>query len=163
MSAIEKGFLEQAGEGPLIDHPVCGCRFVVEDGASHAVDSSELAFKIAAKGAFRQAVEQAAPVLLEPVMEVEIAAPEEFQGTVVSLLNKRKGVIDSSEVQQGYVTVTAVVPLAQMFGFSTDLRSSTQGKGEFSMEYKEHMPVPVNVQQDLIKTHQEAKMKKQNA
>jgi len=163
MTAIEKGFKEQAIEGTLMDHPVSGVRFVMEDGASHAVDSSELAFKIAAKGAFRQACETAGAVILEPVMTVQVTAPEEFQGVCVSLINKRKGVIGGSETQHGFVVVDCTTPLANMFGFSTELRSSTQGKGEYTMEYKEHNPVPTNVQQDLITEHKKAKEAKQAA
>ena len=163
MAAIEKGFREQALEGTLTDHPVSGCRFVIEDGASHAVDSSELAFKIAAKGAFKEACNAAGAVVLEPVMTVQVTAPEEFQGVCVSLINKRKGVISGSETQHGYVVVDCVTPLANMFGFSTELRSSTQGKGEYTMEYKEHMPVAPNVQADLIAHFQKEKEEKQKA
>jgi len=163
MAAIEKGFKEQVEEGPLTDHPVSGCKFVMEDGASHAVDSSELAFKIAAKGAFKQACDAAGAVVLEPVMTVQVTAPEEFQGVCVSLINKRKGVISGSETQHGYVVVDCVTPLANMFGFSTELRSSTQGKGEYTMEYKEHMPVAPNVQADLIAEFKKEKEAKQAA
>lgn len=163
MAAIEKGYKEQALEGTLTAHPVSGCKFVIEDGASHAVDSSELAFKIAAKGAFKQACDAAGPVVLEPLMSVQVTAPEEFQGVCVSLINKRKGVISGSETQQNLVVIDCLTPLANMFGFSTELRSSTQGKGEYTMEYKEHSPVPANVQVDLIAQFKKEKEAKQAA
>jgi len=161
LAAIEKGFRESCESGPLMDHRMSGARFVLTDGNSHAVDSSELAFKLAAKGAVRQAVEKAGATVLEPVMSVEIVCPDEFQGTVVSLVNKRKGMIEGSETLHGYVTINCVVPLANMFGYSTELRSATQGKGEFSMEYKTHMPVTPQVQQELIAKHAEEKAAKQ--
>ena len=146
-----------------MDHPVSGCKFVMEDGASHAVDSSELAFKIAAKGAFRAAVESAGPVVLEPVMTVQVTAPEEYQGVCVSLINKRKGIIGGSEANQGYVIIDCITPLANMFGFSTELRSSTQGKGEYTMEYKEHVPVMPSTQVELIDQFKKEKAAKQKA
>jgi len=159
-AAIEKGFKEQAETGPLTAHPVTGCRMVITDGASHAVDSSELAFKIAGKGAFRQAVEKANPIILQPVMTVELNAPEEFQGVCVTLLNKRKGVIENSDVINGQVVINAAVPLKDMFGFSTDLRSATQGKGEYTMEYRAHEPAPAMVQAELMKEFAEEREKK---
>ncbi|KAI9308531.1 translation elongation factor G [Cunninghamella echinulata] len=148
--ACEKGFNDALEKGPLIGHPVNGVRMVLEDGAAHAVDSSELAFRIATKNAFAEAFSKAKPTILEPVMNVSISAPIEFQGAVIGGLNKRKGTIVDTEIQEDYFNVTADIPLNDMFGYSTELRSATQGKGEFSMEYKEHLPVQAFVQDQLI-------------
>ncbi|KAJ3324915.1 Elongation factor G, mitochondrial [Boothiomyces sp. JEL0866] len=153
--AIEKGFKEAIEKGMLIGHKVEHFRAILVDGASHAVDSSEIAFKLAATGAFRDNFLKASPIILEPIMEVTMTAPAEFQGPVIALLNKRKGTIVDSEVENDYLNVQAEVPLNNMFGTSTDLRSITQGKGEFSMTYKEHMKVLPNVQDQLIKEYQE--------
>ncbi|CAG8570238.1 1225_t:CDS:10 [Ambispora gerdemannii] len=148
--AIEKGFRDALEAGALIGHPVNGVRFVLEDGAFHAVDSSELAFRLAAQYAFREAFQKAKPVILEPIMNVEVTAPIEFQGTVIGNLNKRKGTILDTEVQEDHFIATAEVSLNNMFGYSSDLRAATQGKGEFSMEYKKHEPVFPNIQEELI-------------
>lgn len=156
--ACEKGFKEACEKGFLIGHPIRNVRFVLEDGMAHSVDSSEMAFKIAAASAFREAFFKANPQILEPVMAVSVTAPAEYQGTLVSLLNKRRGTIQDSTVADHYVEVTAEVPLNDMFGFSTDLRSSTQGKGEFSMEYRRHAPVYPNVQEDLIKAYEKKRL-----
>ncbi|KAJ3125956.1 Elongation factor G, mitochondrial [Nowakowskiella sp. JEL0407] len=157
--AIEKGFYEICEKGVLIGHQVTGVRFVLLDGMSHSVDSSELAFRLATMYAFREAFMQANPIVLEPVMTVNLTAPVEHQGNAIGLLNKRKGTILDSEVRDEYVEVVSEVPLNDMFGFSTDLRSITQGKGEFTMEYKQHSPVMSNVQAQLI----DAYKKKQSA
>jgi len=150
ITAVRKGFEEAVTRGALTGHPVEGVRVTITDGQDHPVDSSELAFKSAAIGAFRQGFMAAKPSLLEPVMAVEILVPTEFQGTAIALVNKRKGQLLDQEAGDMTVTIQALVPLSSMFGFSTDLRSSTQGKGEYSMEYKEHQPVLPDVQQRLI-------------
>ncbi|KAJ2002800.1 Elongation factor G, mitochondrial [Coemansia thaxteri] len=152
--ACEKGYMDGLQEGFMVGHPVVGVRMVLEDGAAHSVDSSELAFRLATFYAFREAFKQSSPRILEPVMTVEVSAPVEFQGNVLGSLNKRKGMIIDTETQEDYCVVAAEVPLNNMFGYSTELRSATQGKGEFSMEYKRHSPVLPNVQEDLIKEHQ---------
>ena len=154
VTAIEKGFREAAQSGGLIGHPVENLRVVLTDGASHAVDSSEMAFKIAAQYAFRSAFAETRPNILEPIMEVEITAPQEFQGTIIGNVNRRKGVILNSETQGDDVVINAHVPLSNMFGYSTELRSMTQGKGEFTMEYHQHQPVPQDVQAQLTQEHQ---------
>lgn len=123
------------------------------------MDSSELAFKIAAMNAFWSGFMAAKPAILEPIMKVEISAPHEYQGTAVALVNKRKGQLQGSEAGDMFCTVNADVPLSQMFGFSTDLRSSTQGKGEFTMEYKDHQMVPGEQTRQLIKAFQDEKAK----
>ncbi|TMA16736.1 MAG: hypothetical protein E6J85_18010, partial [Deltaproteobacteria bacterium] len=107
-----------------------------------AVDSSEQAFKTAGLMGFREGYEKAKPVILEPIMNVEVQVPEEFQGAMVGQVNQRRGVIQSTETVEGYAVCTAHVPLSEMFGYSTDLRSATQGKGEFSMEFAKYQPVP---------------------
>lgn len=155
--AIEKGFKEAANSGSLIGHPVENIRVVLTDGASHAVDSSELAFKLAAIYAFRQCYTAARPIILEPVMLVEIKVPTEFQGTVTGDINKRKGVIVGNDQEGDDSVITAHVPLNNMFGYSTSLRSMTQGKGEFTMEYKEHSSVSHDVQTQLVNAYKATK------
>ena len=148
--ACDKGFKEAAQTGGLIGHPVEGIKIVLTDGASHAVDSSEMAFKLAALAAFRQVFEKAKPKILEPVMSVEITVPSEFQGTVIGNINRRKGTIKDSTAEGDDVIITCDVPLKNMFGYSTELRSMTQGKGEFTMEYASHQPVTQDVQAELM-------------
>lgn len=155
--AVDKGFQEAMKEGRLIGFPIVGVKATLTDGSFHAVDSSEQAFKTAALMAFRQAYEQAKPTVLEPLMKLEVSAPEEFQGTVMGQVNQRRGVIQSSETNEGFFTCLADVPLSEMFGYATDLRSVTQGKGEFTMEFARYSPVPKSVQDELVKKHQEKK------
>ncbi len=153
--AVEKGFREALKKGSLIGFPVTGVRYVINDGASHAVDSSEQAFKTAALMAFREGYDAAKPVILEPIMKVEVQAPEDFQGSVVGQLNQRRGTILSTENREGYVVAVAEVPLNSMFGYSTDLRSATQGKGEFTMEFARYSPVPRAEQEAMMKAYRE--------
>uniref|UniRef100_A0A1J3IKV2 Elongation factor G, mitochondrial n=1 Tax=Noccaea caerulescens TaxID=107243 RepID=A0A1J3IKV2_NOCCA len=155
--AIEKGFKEAANSGSLIGHPVENIRIVLTDGASHAVDSSELAFKMAAIYAFRLCYTAARPVILEPVMLVELKVPTEFQGTVAGDINKRKGIIVGNDQEGDDSVIQAHVPLNNMFGYSTSLRSMTQGKGEFTMEYKEHSAVSNEVQKELVNAYNASK------
>jgi elongation factor G len=152
--ACDKGFKEAVVEGSLIGQPVVGVRVILNDGAQHPVDSSEMAFKTAAIMAFREAYSSAKPTILEPIMKLEVSAPEEFQGTVIGQINQRRGVIMGTESDAGYVTVESEVPLSEMFGYSTDLRSVTQGKGEFSMEFAKYQPVPRNIQEEMVKDYQ---------
>lgn len=156
IAAVRKGFEEAVVKGALTGHPVEGVKVALTDGQDHPVDSSEVAFKMAAQGAFRQGFMDAKPVLLEPVMAVELLVPTEFQGTAIALINKRKGQLLDQEAGNLTVTIQALVPLASMFGFSTDLRSSTQGKGEFSMEYKEHARADGEIQAKLVAEFQAA-------
>jgi len=155
ISACDKGFKEAIKKGSLIGFPVVGVRCVINDGLHHAVDSSEQAFKTAALMGFREGYESAKPVILEPIMTVEVQAPEEFQGAVVGNLNQRRGVIQSTETVEGYLVAVALIPLSAMFGYSTDLRSATQGKGEFSMEFAKYQPVPKATQEQMIKEFRE--------
>lgn len=157
--ACEKGFIEAIKEGRLIGFPIVGARVVIDDGAYHDVDSDELSFKTASIMAFREAYEKAGAVVLEPIMKLETQAPEEFQGSVMGQINQRRGVIVGSSTNEGYCIIEAEVPLTEMFGYSTDLRSATQGKGEFSMEFMKYSAVPRNVQEEMIKKHQEKKAK----
>jgi elongation factor G len=148
--ACEKGFVEAIKKGPLIGFPIVGVKVVLDDGQSHPVDSSEIAFKTAALMGFREAYAKAKPTILEPIMLVEVQFPEEFQGTVMGQLNQRRGTILSSEKLEGFVQAMAEVPLNDMFGYSTDLRSATQGKGEFSMEFKRYAEVPKQAREVMI-------------
>jgi elongation factor G len=152
--ACERGFREAVGKGPLTGHQVQGVRVVLTDGQTHVVDSSEMAFRVAAGYAFREAFAAARPNILEPVMRVEVSVPHEFQGVGIALVNKRKGQLTGSETNDLSVVVEADVPLSQMFGFSTDLRSATQGKGEFSMEYKDHAFVSGEQRKELMKAYE---------
>ncbi|MQL81474.1 hypothetical protein Taro_013921 [Colocasia esculenta] len=150
--------IDQLELGSLIGHPVENVRIVLTDGASHAVDSSELAFKLAAIYAFRQCYTSAKPVILEPVMLVELKVPTEFQGSVTGDINKRKGLIVGNEQEGDDTVITSHVPLNNMFGYSTALRSMTQGKGEFTMEYKEHLPVSQDIQTQLVNSYKATKV-----
>jgi elongation factor G len=140
--ACEKGFKEAVKKGPLIGFPIVGVRAVLNDGASHPVDSSEIAFKTAALMGFREAYQRAKPTILEPIMLVEVQFPEEFQGSVMGQISQRRGTIISTEKREGFVQAMSEVPLNDMFGYSTDLRSATQGKGEYSMEFKRYAEMP---------------------
>jgi len=157
IAAVDKGFKDQLSKGLLIGAPVVNVHMKVTDGAHHPVDSSEMAFKLAAKAAVREAFMKAKPTILEPIMNVEVNAPEEFQGSVIGQLNQRRGVILESSTHEKYFTAVAHIPFSEMFGYSTDLRSATQGKGEFSMEFAKYNAVPRNVQEELIKDFQKKK------
>jgi len=148
--ACEKGFREAMKKGPLIGFPIVGVKCVINDGASHPVDSSEIAFRTAALMGFREAYMAAKPTILEPIMRVEVQFPEEFQGGVMGGLNQRRGTIISSEKLESFVQAMAEVPLNDMFGYSTDLRSMTQGKGEFSMEFQKYAEVPKQAREVMI-------------
>lgn len=156
VTACEKGANEAMLKGPLTGNPLQGVRCVLEDGAAHAVDSSELAFKVAMQAAVRQAFMDGGSrsAVLEPVMKVTVEAPSDFQGSVIGGLNKRKALILANEQRGEAFEVTAEVPLEDMFGYSTDLRSSTQGMGEFTMEFTEHRPVTGDKQVELVKAYE---------
>ncbi len=147
--ALEKGFSACLEKGQLLGFPVTGMRVVVNDGRHHSVDSSERAFQQAAAGAFKQAYMKAKPVVLEPVMRVSIECPTEYQGSVMGSINQRRGIILSSTEDGTFSTIEAEVPLAEMFGYSTTLRSLTQGKGEFTMEFSRYSKVPDSVLERL--------------
>ena len=144
----------------LLSAPVRNVSVTINDGNSHPVDSSDLAFKEAAKGAWREVYSKSGPQLLEPVMKVEVEGPSETQGGVVSTLMQRRGVIIGTTEADGFSRVEAEVPLAEMFGFSTVLRSATQGKAEFTMEFSKYSPVPTNISEELVKAHREKQAEK---
>jgi elongation factor G len=152
--AVDKGFREAIKKGSLIGFPIVGVRCTVNDGLAHAVDSSEQAFRTAALMGFREAYSAAKPLILEPIMKVEVEAPKEFQGSVVGQINQRRGVILDTTTDEN-VTVIAEVPLNTMFGYSTDLRSATQGKGNFTMEFAKYAPMPRQEQDEMIKKYKE--------
>jgi elongation factor G len=153
--SCDKGFKKAMEKGSLIGAPVVGVRCTINDGQYHPVDSSDIAFQTAAIGAFREGYAKAKPAILEPIMKVQIAGPTEFQGNMFGLINQRRGVIVDSSDENGNSTVNAEVPLSEMFGFSTILRSSTQGKAEFTMEFEKYSKVPNAVADELIKAYAE--------
>jgi len=149
--AVEKGVKEAAESGVLAGYPVTDLKVILFDGSFHEVDSSEMAFKMAATFAFKEAVQKGGPILLEPVMKVEVVVPEEFLGDVMGGLNGRRATILGMEVRPGNAqAVNAIVPLGEMFGYATELRSSTQGRGVFSMEFDHYAPVPQTVAQEIL-------------
>ncbi|XP_039952809.1 elongation factor G, mitochondrial [Bactrocera neohumeralis] len=153
---VEKGFREMAERGMLSGHKLSGIRFRLQDGGHHIVDSSELAFMLAAHGAVKDVFQSGSWQILEPIMMVEVTAPEEFQGAVMGQLSKRHGIITGTDGAEGWFTVYAEVPLNDMFGYAGELRSSTQGKGEFTMEYSRYSPCLPDVQEQIVRQYQES-------
>jgi len=147
--AVEKGFRSSLHKGRLIGFPVLGLRIVVNDGQSHSVDSSEMAFQAAARGAFRDFYPKAKPQILEPIMKLEVEGPGEFQGAILKTIMQRRGQVVGSTEEEGFTRVEADVPLSEMFGYATDLRSMTQGKAEFTMEFARYRAAPADVQKEL--------------
>ncbi|MDI1429998.1 elongation factor G [Polyangium sorediatum] len=160
ISSCDKGFRSMLAKGLVIHAPVTGVRVTINDGAAHAVDSSDIAFQEASRGAWREAYPKAGPQILEPLMKVAAESPAEFQGGVVGILMQRRGIIIGTTESEGFCRVEAEVPLAEMFGFSTVLRSATQGKAEFTMEFSRYAPVPGAISEELIKKHKEELAKK---
>jgi elongation factor G len=158
--ACEKGFRQCLVKGPKMEFPVTGVKIVINDGAFHAVDSSDIAFQAAARGAFREGYLKAKPVIHEPVMKVEIETPTEFQGPVMGLLNQRRGMIVGAQDEGPMCVIEAQVPLAEMFGFSTVLRSATQGKAQFTMEFAQYRLVPSSIAEKIA---EEVAARKKNA
>ena len=157
--SCDKGFQSAMKKGSQVGFPVIGVRVVVNDGQWHPVDSSDMAFQTAAIGAFREAFEKAKPVILEPIMKVEVEGPSEFQGNIFGSINQRRGMIVSSTEDNNQCQVIAEVPLSEMFGYSTVLRSLTQGKAEFTMEVEKYGRVPQSVSDELKKNYQEKRKK----
>ena len=152
--SCDKGFKEAVKRGTLIGFPIVGVQVTINDGQYHPVDSSDMAFQAAAIGAFREAYPKAKPTILEPIMQVSIEGPQEFQGNIFGLINQRRGIIVSSTEDGTFTRVDSEVPLSEMFGFSTILRSSTQGKAEYSMEFKKYGKAPQSVCDELIKEYE---------
>ncbi|KAI4504310.1 hypothetical protein M0802_000781 [Mischocyttarus mexicanus] len=156
MSGIEKGFRTVCQKGYLTGHKCAGLKFRLLDGMQHCVDSSDYAFNLAAQGAMRDAFASGSWHILEPVMIVEIVAPEEFQGTVIGHVNKKRGIIMGTDLNEGWFSINAEVPLNDMFGYIKELRSSTEGKGEFSMEFSRYSPCTPELQQKLVMEYQQS-------
>jgi elongation factor G len=151
ISACQKGFEDVMNEGPLAAFPVVSVRVNLRDGKYHEVDSSDMAFRICSRQAMRQAIRSGNPQILEPIMKVEVETPDEYQGTVIGDLSSRRGIIGGMDSKGDLCVVSASVPLAEMFGYSTAVRSLTAGKATYSMEFEKYMAVTANVQQDVIK------------
>ncbi|MCH7644866.1 MAG: elongation factor G [Myxococcales bacterium] len=149
IKAVEKGFVQCMEKGRLIGFPVIGVKVVVDDGKSHSVDSSEMAFQAAARGAFREAYPRAKPIVLEPVMKLEVEGPVEHQGVILKTIMQRRGTVIGTTESAGMSRIESEVPLSEMFGYATDLRSMTQGTAEFSMEFARYLPAPAEIQKEL--------------
>jgi elongation factor G len=147
--AVEKGFRSCLDKGRLIGFPVIGLAICVNDGKAHSVDSSEMAFQAAARGAFREVYARAKPIILEPIMKVEVEGPQEFQGVILKTIMQRRGTVIGTTEESGFSRIESEVPLSEMFGYSTDLRSVTQGKAEFTMEFARYLAAPAEVQAEL--------------
>jgi elongation factor G len=148
--AISKGIVEAMTNGVMAGYPVVDIKVAVYDGSFHEVDSSEMAFKIAGSMAFKDGCRKASPALLEPIMKVEVLVPEDFMGDVIGDLNSRRGKILNLEARAGIQVINAEVPLAEMFGYSTDLRSKTQGRANYSMEFLKYEQVPKNISEEIV-------------
>ncbi|MBE9520444.1 MAG: elongation factor G [Proteobacteria bacterium] len=159
ISSCDKGFQKSMAKGILAGAALTGIRVVINDGASHSVDSSDVAFQLAAVGAFKEGYQKANPVIMEPIMKVAVEGPSEFQGSVMGSLNQRRGIIVGTVEEANYTSVEAEVPLSEMFGYSTVLRSLTQGKAEFTMEFATYKQVPKSVSEEIIKAYQAEKEK----
>ncbi len=160
--AVEKGISEAMEEGHLAGYPVVGVKATLYDGSYHTVDSSEMAFKIAASQAFKQGMEQADAVLLEPVMEVEVTVPESYMGDIMGDLNSRRGRILGMDPSNGVQTIRALVPMAEMFRYAIDLRSMTQGRGFFTMKFKHYEEVPSHISEQVIEAAAQEKSDKES-
>ncbi|KXK13560.1 MAG: elongation factor G [Chloroflexi bacterium OLB14] len=152
INPVEKGFREAAENGVLAGYPVVDLKITLFDGSFHEVDSSEMAFKLAASIGFKEGVQKGNPILLEPMMKVEVIVPEEYLGDVMGQINSRRGLIQGMEARQGNAqAIRSMVPLAEMFGYATQLRSATQGRGVFSMEFDHYAPVAQSVAEEILK------------
>jgi elongation factor G len=152
--SVEKGFRNSLVKGPVAGYEVLGVKMVLQDGSYHDVDSSDMAFQICARDCFRETFRKSDPVLLEPIMKVEVETPVEFQGPVTGQVSSKRGVILGTESRGGFALILAEVPLAEMFGYSNDLRSMTQGKGSFSMEFLKYQKIPARFQEEIVKKAQ---------
>lgn len=157
--SCDKGFQAALKKGTLIGFPIVGVKVTLNDGQYHAVDSSDMAFQTASLSAFRDVYPRAKPVILEPIMKVSVEGPTEFQGNIFGSINQRRGIIVSSVEEGTFCTVEAEVPLSEMFGYSTTIRSLTQGKAEYTMEFEKYGKVPQSISEELTRAHQEEKRK----
>jgi len=157
ISSCDKGFKKCLDKGELIGATVVDITCAINDGSSHAVDSSDIAFQLAAIGGFKEAYMKAKPVVLEPIMKVGLEGPAEFNGAMLGTLMQRRGIIIGSSEQDGFAQIEAEVPLSEMFGYSTALRSATQGKAEFSMEFAKYSVAPTMITEELVKKYQQEK------
>ncbi len=153
--ACEKGFQDIMEKGPLGAFPMVGIKVTLNDGKYHDVDSSDLAYRLACRNAMKQAISKANPVLLEPIMKVEVETPSAYQGAVIGDLSSRRGIIYGSEINDELTVVNAGVPLAEMFGYATELRSQTSGTATYSMEFEKYAQVPSSIQEQVIKERAE--------
>jgi elongation factor G len=151
IGAVDKGVEEQLENGVLAGFPMVDVKVTLFDGSYHDVDSNEMAFKVAGSMALRNGALEADPVLLEPVMKVEVVTPEEYMGDVMGDLNRRRGIVQGMEEGPAGKMINAEVPLAEMFGYATDLRSATQGRATYSMEFEKYAEAPKNVAEAVIK------------
>ncbi|HNW58863.1 MAG TPA: elongation factor G [bacterium] len=158
--SCKKGFEAALAKGPLVGFPIVGVQVTINDGNYHPVDSSDMAFQTAAQSAFRETYSRCKPVILEPIMRVAVETPPEFQGAVLGTINQRRGMILSATEDRNFTAVEAEVPLGEMFGYSTVLRSATQGKAEFTMEFKRYAKVPESIAEELKKAYQEKQKQK---
>jgi elongation factor G len=148
--AVERGMKEAMEGGVLAGYPMVDIKAVLYDGSYHDVDSSEMAFKIAGSMALKDAAKKANPVLLEPVMEVEVVTPEEYMGDIIGDLNSRRGKIDSMTTRTKFQVIKAYVPLAKMFGYATDIRSASQGRASYTMQFDRYLEVPSTIAEEII-------------
>ncbi len=155
--SVDKGFQSVLGKGPVAGFPITGVKMILEDGSSHAVDSSDMAFQICARDAFKEAFLASKPVLLEPIMKVQVETPTEFQGSIIGDLSSRRGLVLGTENRGPLTVIDAEVPLARMFGYATDVRSMSQGKASFTMEFLKYKRVPAAIQLEIVEA---AKKKK---
>jgi elongation factor G len=148
--AVEKGINEAKDTGVLAGYPVVDFKVTLTDGSYHEVDSNEMAFKIAASMAFKEAMKKADPIILEPVMDVEVVTPDDFMGPVMGDLQSKRGKIEGMELRGTMQTIRSKVPLSEMFGYSTNLRSMTQGRATYTMQFAHYEETPKSVQQEII-------------
>jgi len=157
--SCKKGFEIAMGKGPFTGFPIVGIKITINDGAYHPVDSSDMAFQTASLAAFREVYSKCKPIILEPIMRVGIESPSEYQGAILATINQRRGIIHSATEDKNFTIIESEVPLSEMFGYSTVLRSSTQGKAEFTMEFSRHAKVPESIAEDLKKEFAEKQKK----
>ena len=158
--SIDKGFQSMLAKGPLAGYAITGVKMILEDGSSHAVDSSDMAFQICARDAFREAFLGSRPVLLEPIMKIQVETPNEFQGSIIGDLSARRGLVMATESRGSLTVIDAEVPLARMFGYATDVRSFSQGKATFTMEFLKYKRTPKAVQDEIVEAARLAKLGK---